>query len=160
MQISSKRIGEILLKKELITEEQLQEALKEQRVNHGYLGAILISKGWINRREFLEALAEQYGISFIDLKIEYIDMELARQFPSSLIQEHCCFPFRQDDESISVAIANPLDVTAISKIEQTAKPRRVNLVLAAEEDIREAIQKYRQYISKNIQRMLKRDEGI
>ena len=157
MRKSPKRIGEILIEKGLISEAQLHDALQEQKVSNGFLGAILLKKGLVSKQKFLESLAEQFGIPFVDLKAEYIDMELARRFSSSLILDHKCFPLRRDEESITVAIVNPLDAVAISKLDEEAKPRRVNLVLVAEEDIKEAIQNYRRYVSDSIRRLLKRD---
>jgi len=159
MEKSPKRIGEILIKKGVITEAQLHDALKEQKTSSGFLGAILVSKGWVSKNDVLEALAEQFGIPLVDLKKEHIDMELARRFSSSLIVDHKCFPVRQDEETITVAIVNPLNAVAISKIEEEAKPRKVNLVLVTEEDIDEAIKNYRQHVSESIQRMLKRGIG-
>lgn len=157
MQKGKKRIGEILIEKGLITEAQLHDALSEQRVTDGFLGTILLGKGWINERQLLEALSEQFDIPLVDLKTQYIDMELARKFSSSLILDHKCFPLRQDEDSITVAIVNPLNAVAMSKIEEEAKPRKVNFVLVAEGDIKETIQNYRQYISQSIQRLLKKD---
>jgi hypothetical protein len=86
-------------------------------------------------------------------------MELARRFSSSLILDHKCLPIRQDEDSVTVAIINPLNAIAISKIEDEAKPRRVNLVLATEDDIDEAIRSYRQYVSESIRRLLKKDKN-
>jgi hypothetical protein len=159
MQKSSKRIGEILIEKGLITEAQLHDALQEQKINDGFLGSIMVRRGWINKKNLSEALAEQFDIPLIDLKSEYIDMELARRFSSSLILDHKCLPIRQDEDSVTVAIINPLNAIAISKIEDEAKPRRVNLVLATEDDIDEAIRSYRQYVSESIRRLLKKDKN-
>ena len=160
MQLSSKRLGEILTEKGLITEAQLQDALKEQRINNRFLGDILIGKGWVSNESLLEALAEQFDIPLVDLKTEYIDMGLARRFSSELILSHKCFPLRQDEESITVAIINPLDAAVISKIEQDARPRRVNFVLAVEEDIKEVIKGYHQFVSQEIRRSLERDNNF
>jgi len=158
MQKSSKRIGEILIEKGLITEAQLHDALQEQKISNGFLGSIMVRRGWIDKKNLSEALAEQFDIPLIDLKSEYIDMELARRFSSSLILDHKCLPIRQEEDSVTVAIINPLNAVAISKIEDEAKPRRVNLVLATEEDIDEAIRSYRQYVSESIRRLLKKDK--
>jgi type IV pilus assembly protein PilB len=159
MQKSSKRIGEILIEKGLITEAQLHDALQEQKLSDGFLGAIMVEKGWIDKKNLAEALAEQFGIPLVELKSEYIDMELARHFTSSLILDHKCLPIRQDEDSVTVAIINPLNAIAISKIESEAKPRRVNLVLATKEDIDEAIKNFRQYVSESIRRLLKKDKN-
>lgn len=158
MQKGLKRIGEILVDKGLITQAQLHDALSEQKISDGFLGAILVNKGWITKRELLEGLAEQYGIPFVDLKTQYINMELARNFSSSLILDHKCFPLRQDENSITVAIVNPLDAVAITKIEVETRPRKLNLVLVNEEDLKGIIHNYRRYVSESIRRLLKKDK--
>jgi len=157
MQKTAKRIGEILLDKKLITEAQLHDALSEQNLSNGFLGGILVSKGWISDRQLMEALSEQFDIPLVDLKKEQIDMELTRNFSSSLILDHKCFPISENDVSITVAIVNPLNAVAISKIEEEARPRKVKLVLVAEEDLKDILQNYSQYISQSIQRLLKKD---
>jgi len=58
---------------------------------------------------------------------------------------------------ITVAITNPLNAVALSKVEEEAGSKRINWVLAAEEDMNELIKKYRQNISMNIRKMLKKD---
>jgi type IV pilus assembly protein PilB len=159
MKASSKRLGEILIEKGLITQKQLEDALKEQRESGEFLGNILISRGWITKDNLSEGLAEQFGIPLIELKKQDIDMELVHRFSSSLILDYQCFPLSEDEESVTVAIINPLNAVAISKIEQAVRPRKVNLVLVAEEDIREIIQSYRQAVSNGIRSILKKDKN-
>lgn len=153
---STKRIGEILVEKGFITEAQLHDALIEQRLSDKFLGIILVDKGLISNRDLIEALSEQFGIPFIDLKQQHIDMELARKLSSSIVLDHKCFPIKEDEYSMTVAIINPLNAVAISKIESEIYPRKVILVLADEDDMNKIVQNYRQYISENIQRLLKK----
>ena len=150
------RLGEILVKKGMITEAQLHDALLSQKLTSGFLGTILVSKGVIGQRQLVEALSEQFDLPLIDLKTQQVDMELSRKFSSSLIVDHKCFPLRADDMSVTVAITNPLNAVALSKVEEEAGSKRINWVLAGEDDMKELIQKYRQNISLNIQRMLKK----
>jgi len=153
---SQKRLGEILIEKGLITEAQLHDALLEQRVSDGFIGKILVNKGLITTKDLMEALSEQFGIPLIDIKNQHINMELARKFSTSLILDHKCFPLKEDEYTVTIAIINPLNAVAISKIEEEAYPRKVNLVLVLEEDIEKVIQNYRQYISQSIQRLLRK----
>jgi hypothetical protein len=93
----------------------------------------------------------------VDLKTEYIDMELARKFSSSLIVDHKCFPLRQDEYTVTVAILNPLNVVPISKLAEEALPRKLELVLASETDLTDVIKQFRDHISKSIRGLLKRN---
>ncbi len=159
---SSKKIGEILIAKGLITEAQLHDALSEQRLSDKFLGAILKDKGLVSEQEIAAALADQFGLPLVDLKNEHIDLELARKYSTSVVIDHKCFPLRQDEYTVIVAVVNPLNAVAISKFEEEAFPRKVNLVVANETDLDQLIKNYRQYISESIQRLLKRkpQEGV
>jgi hypothetical protein len=156
MQKIPKRIGEILVERGFITEAQLLDALKAQRVSNEFLGRILITRGLLSDHDFLLALAEQFGIPLVDLKTQHIDMELARKFSTSLIIDHKCFPLKEDDYMVTVAIVNPLNAVALSKLEEEASPKKVEVVLAEEKELEAVIQNFRQYISQSIQRLLKR----
>jgi hypothetical protein len=156
MEKSPRRIGEILIMEGRITEAQLMDALKDQKVSGKFLGGILLDRGLITERELILALAEQFNLPFVELKNENIDMELARKFSASLIIDHKCFPFKEDESSVSVAIANPLNAVALAKLEEEASPRTIRLVLACESELTKMAQEYRRYISERIQRLLKR----
>jgi len=73
-----------------------------------------------------------------------------------LILDHKCFPLSEDEEKIIVAIVNPLDAVALSKIEEEASPRRIETVLVAESELSVILEDYRKYISQSIQSLLKR----
>lgn len=162
MDKSAKRIGEILIEKGVITQAQLHDALSDQRVNAQFLGGILKDKGLVTDEEIAAALADQFGLALVDLKNEHIDLELARKYSTSVVIDHKCFPLKQDEYTVTVAIVNPLNAVAISKFEEEASPRKVILVVANETDLNQLIKNYRQYISESIQRLLKRKplEGI
>ncbi|MCM8800530.1 MAG: hypothetical protein NC912_00730 [Candidatus Omnitrophica bacterium] len=153
-----KRLGEILLEKGLITEAQLYDALAEQSLSNKFLGTILVTKGWITEHQLMEALAEQFNMPLVELKKDQVNMELSNLLSSSLILDHKCFPIEQTPDTLTVAIVNPLDAVAISKIEQEAKPRKIKLVLVTEENLKEILLDYRRYISQSIQRLLRRDK--
>ena len=160
MRKTNKRIGEIFMEKGLITEAQLYDALAAQKLGDGFLGTVLMGKGIITEQQLTQVLSEQFGLPVVDVKKQYVDTALARKFSSSLILDHKCFPLTEDENSITVAIANPLNAVAISKVEEEAgqDQRKVNWVLASETDLKELISDYRKNISQNIQNLLKRNK--
>jgi hypothetical protein len=153
---SPKRLGEILIEKKLITEAQLHDVLLEQKIGDGFLGRLLVDKGLITNQDLMVALSEQFAIPIMDIKNYNIDMELARKFSTSLILNHKCFPLKEGEYRVTVAIINPLDAAAISKIEEEVYPRKVNFVLVLEEDMDKIVQNYRRYISESIQKLLRK----
>lgn len=156
MRKPTKRIGEILVRKGFITEAQLADALLEQKLNNIFLGELLTKKGALSKQHFLEALSEQFDIPIVNLKEQNIDLELAGKFSSSLVVDHKCFPLSKQQDSITIAIVNPLNAAALNKIEEETQGLKVNLVLVSEEDLEELLKKYRQRISQNIQRLLRK----
>ena len=156
---SNVRIGEILLKKGMISEAQLHDALLSQKITPAFLGAILVNKGIIASMQLAESLAEQFDLPLVELKSQYTDMELTRRFSSSIILDHKCFPLRSDENTVTVAITNPLNAVAIANVEEEASPRTIKWLLVTEEDMNEAIKNYRQAISANIQKLLRKDKN-
>lgn len=155
---SNVRIGEIMVKKGMITEAQLSDALLSQKITPAFLGTILMNKGVIASRQLAEAISEQFELPLVELKSQYADAELTRKFSSSIILDHKCFPLRSDENTVTVAIVNPLNAVAIAKVEEEASPRTVKWLLVTEEDMDEAIKNYRSSISANIQKLLRKDK--
>ncbi|MCX5702224.1 MAG: hypothetical protein NTW64_04525 [Candidatus Omnitrophica bacterium] len=148
-----KLLGEILIEKGIINSEQLKAALEEQRTSKEFLGTILIRKTQIKEEDLLQALSEQFNVPFVRLKNKYLDWKLMKQFSPSLILDYRCFPVEKDDLTVTIAITNPLDMWALQKCEEEARPMRLKLVLATQSDIQEAIERYQQYMRGNISKM-------
>jgi type IV pilus assembly protein PilB len=147
---SHKKLGEILIEHGLITPQNFEAALKEQSRTNEYLGKILIQNSLIKEKDLLMALSEQFDIPLVSLKNKYIDLKAAKSFSASLIRDYKCFPFMMDKGSVTVAITNPLDMWGLKKAEEETAGYKLNLVLVSEEDMQEAIQRYKNYISKDI----------
>ena len=150
-----KRIGELLITKGLIRPWQLNLALEEQRASHEFLGAILVKKGWLKEEALLQALAEQFGLRYVHLLHEDVDWKVARHFSSSLMKDHHCVPVRMNRDTLTVAMCNPLDAWAMSELQREAGFRKVEVVLAATQEIDGAIQWCHQEAMKSVDASLK-----
>ncbi len=131
----AKRLGELLVKKGVLTPTQLNIALERQRSTREFLGAILMRLGWLTEEALLKTLAEQFVIPYVRQEDEAIDWNAAKRFSSALLMDHHCFPLRMDGQTVTVAIANPLDVWAISELEKKAGFRKIQLVLMSTQEI-------------------------
>ena len=105
-------LGQILLKRGLITEEQLAEALKIQQERGGRLGWILLTHGWLTRLELFRALAEHYGMPFWNFSAEEFDQkadrDLIKQFePFDAIQHHIIPFFRPSPDEVVILTDYP-----------------------------------------------------
>ena len=129
----------------LINSEQLQEALREQKITKDFLGNILVRRGYIKESSLLEVLSKQFNIPHLRVKDIYINLALVRKFSYSLISKYKCFPVEQDEESVTVALSNPLDAVAIGELERAVAPLKLKVVLTYRRDIEEVIKRYRQY---------------
>ncbi len=139
-----------MLEKGLITAEQLKIALDEQVMTKEFLGKILLRHGQIREEDLLAALSEQFKIPVIPLHDKYIDWNLVKSFSASLILDYRCFPVSRDENSVTVAITNPLNAWVIHKIEEEARGFPLKLVLVSQGDIDEAIHRYQQYLRQDI----------
>ncbi len=153
-----KRIGEVLIDAGLISEEQLQEALKEQKITKEFIGNIVVRRGYIKEDTLLEILSKQFNISYLSIKDRYIDLALVRKFPHSLISKHECFPIQQNAESIRLAVVNPLNALAIANLERVVSPLKLEIVLTSRKDMLEIIRRYRQYRNRFIRELIEKTE--
>ena len=135
-------LGEWLLQKKFLTLNQLTLALEEQSLTGDFLGEILIRKKYIREEDLMKALSGQFNIPYLDLGHQYIDPDLALRFSSGLILEHQCLPIHETDYEILFAMINPLDVFAISRAEKEALPKKLKLVLVTPEEMKKALKKY------------------
>jgi type II secretion system protein E len=134
-------LGRLLLDRNLITAEQLEEALKEQKKSGGFLGNILIKLGFISQEDLLPVLAEQLGVGYVKIRNTQINPSVIEKVPAKLASHYKLIPIDMKDGVLAIAVANPLDIHTIDDIKLLlgleARP-----VLASEDDIVEAIRKY------------------
>ena len=149
-----KLTGEILMRKGLINPEQLAGALGEQEVTKEFLGAILLRKKWVKEHDLMVALSEHFNMPLIDLKNEYIDWEIVKHFSPSLILDHHYFPFKRDERSVTMAVINPLDAWSLKMAESEAMGMELKLMLTSPADMEDAVKRYREYIQKNVPKLL------
>jgi hypothetical protein len=151
-----KRLGEILLKKKLITREELEECLQQQKVTREYLGAVLLAKNLISQEDLMKALAEQFHVPFMSLKKTYVDWQVCLRFSSVVNKDQKALPIRESELTVTVAISDPLDVMSVSKIEVMAWPKKIKLVLVTHEELQESLAEYKKRAKSHMKEFLNR----
>ncbi len=137
-----KLIGEILIEKEGLNEQQLQECLEEQKKDSRRIGEILIEKGYISESALLEALSIQNGIPYLErIDERIIDKELLIQVPLSFAKRNKMIPLYADNGIVTVAVGDPLNVQPVDDIGLLLH-RDVEVVLTREKNIIDAINLY------------------
>lgn len=100
--------GEILVRRGLVNESQLAES--RAAMNGGGIIESAIQKGFVREEDALKAVADEFGLEFIDLREANVDLELLPNFPQKLIYRHGIFPVRKEGRRIFIATSNPLEL--------------------------------------------------
>jgi type IV pilus assembly protein PilB len=135
------KLGEMLLKAGLITQDRLQEALEAQKKNGGKLGYNLVKLGYVKEDEITQLLSEQYGVPSINLRHFEIDESVITLIPSEVAQKYLVLPVNRTGATLTIAMADPTNVFAMDDI-RFMTGYTVEPVVASEIAIREAIEKY------------------
>jgi len=149
----SLRIGDILIEKQIITQQELDMAIKEHQNTKEFLGQTLVRLNFITEEKLLKVLAEQQGIEFLDLKETKISDNVIENVPAKFAWHYKIMPTRIDGNVLTVAISNPFDMWPIDDLE-TNLGYRVEIALAISSDITEAIKKYYGVGADTIERIL------
>lgn len=115
----SLRIGDILVNKGLITNEQLEIALAEQKNKHIKIGEAIISLGFVTQATINDILCEQLDIEYVDLRKEDIDEHAIHLVSEQVVRKYLALPFGIDHKQaniLKVAMENPMDIMAIDDI--------------------------------------------
>lgn len=114
-------LGWVLVKRGLITPEQLDAALAEVKRTGMRLGEVLISRGWLFECDLARALAMQFELEYVDLTVQSLDQYVARMLPLEVARRMFAVPVRWIGESgILVAVADPVDAD-VAALEQILK---------------------------------------
>ncbi len=137
----SQRLGELLVREKLITPLQLQSAMEEQRGQGGRLGYQLTKLGYIEENELTAFLSKQYGVPSISLAEFEIDAEVLKLVPKEVVMRHQVIPVNRAGNTLIVAMADPSNIYAIDDVKFVTN-LNIEVVVASEQSIAEAIEKY------------------
>lgn len=141
MSVMATKIGEMLLKGNLITTEQLRGALEAQKRSKERIGTLLVKAGAIKEPELLSFLGRQFNIPVVDLSKSEINPEVVRLLPEDMVQKHLALPINRVGAKLIVAVADPSNIGILDAI-GFKTGYAVELVLASEKDITSAINRF------------------
>jgi len=137
-----RRIGEVLVGEQVITEEELQAALQAQAQDRKKpLGQILIDQGLITPKELHKVLAQKLGIPEVHVLHFPVDPQAVRAIPKALATAHRVLPLCFNAGALAVAMANPLDHGIIQELTMVSQCK-IDAVLASAEEISEGLDIY------------------
>ncbi len=137
----SVRLGEILVKEALITQDQLTKALEFQRSNGGKLGSCLTKMGFITDDDITGVLSRQYGVPSINLKFYEIDPTVIKLIPQDTASRYQVIPLSRVGSVLTIAMTDPTNVFAMDDI-KFMTGFNVEPVVASESAIGEAIARF------------------
>ena len=113
---SSERLGDLLVREGLITREQLERALQEQRQYGTRVGYNLVKLGFIQETELTKMLARQYKMPAVDLSKFEVDPRIAKLIPADLAIKHLVLPLKRDGRTLTVAMADPTNLGVLDDL--------------------------------------------
>ena len=137
----SGRLGELLVRENLISLQQLQKAQAEQRKTGARIGSLLVKSGAIAEGDLTQFLSKQYGVPAISLKDFDVDNEVIKLVPKNIAEKHQVLPVNRAGSSLIVAMSDPSNIFAIDEI-KFHTGYNVEPVVASEVAIKEAIEHY------------------
>ena len=152
------KLGEILVREGLITQDQLKKGLLEQKTSGMRLGYTLVKLGFIEETEITKMLARQYRMPAVDLSRFEVDPKILKLVPPDIAIKHTVLPLKREGRTLTIAIADPNNVAAIEDIKFITRCD-VFPVIAGEYTLRNAIDRYYQQSDAQLQSLLRSVEA-
>jgi len=137
----AERLGELLVKKNFITPDQLKKASEDQRLKGGRLESALIRSGFIKEDELLSFLSAQYRVPSIKISKIEVNPNVIKLVPSSISKKYFIIPINRVGPKLTMAMADPSNIVVIDEI-KFMTGFNVEPVVASETEIIDAIKKY------------------
>src|SRR3954464_3442862 len=136
----SQRLGDLLVREKVITDQQLEEALKVQKQTSGRLGSVLVKLGYLSDEDVTNFLSRQYGVPAINLNYFEIDPAVVKLVPHETAKRYQILPLSRVGASLTIAMVDPTNVFAMDDI-KFMTGFNIEPVVASETSILEGIEK-------------------
>ncbi len=135
------RLGERLVERGVIGKEDLERALREQKVRGGFIGQTLVRLGLAREEEILPILSEQIGIPYVQVKALSIDPKVLEKVPAKFASHYKLLPIRFEEGVLTLIVTDPLDIQTLDDI-RLLLGVEVRALLGGEKEILEALHKH------------------
>jgi general secretion pathway protein E/type IV pilus assembly protein PilB len=137
------RLGDALINKGVITQEQLERTLMLQKKSKftKKIGRILIDEGYITELELSHILAELLDIEFIDIYAQELNFKLIDRYPIHILENANAIPLHEDEEYIYVATSDPINYDALQALENIIISKPLKFLLAFDEHLHHMLQR-------------------
>jgi type IV pilus assembly protein PilB len=138
---AKKRLGDVLLEQELITEEQLRECVAIQRQTGANLASILVDKGYLDEEDLVITLSEQLGIPHIRVAHYNIPKEVLDEVPETLARQYQMLPVSITGDVLTLAMSDPLNIMALDDLRMLTS-YDIEPVVAVQSELKDTIEKH------------------
>jgi MSHA biogenesis protein MshE len=132
------RIGDLLVSKGLIVEEQLKQALNEQKRTGKKIGKVVVDLGFVTEGQMLQTMANHFGYPFVDLAHFRLNNDLIKTLPETYARRFRAILLAEQPDGILVGMADPLDLIAIDELQRILK-RPVHPAFVKEQELLSAM---------------------
>ena len=137
----TKQLGELLLEKGIISQVQLDKAVKIQKEKGGLIGQIFVMLGYVKEEEIAQVLTVQYGFPYLPLESYEISGDMIKLIPENVARQYNLIAIDKIGNLLTISMSNPLNIQAAEDIEMLSGCK-VQVFISTMTDITNAIKKY------------------
>jgi type IV pilus assembly protein PilB len=152
--MNAKQIADLFVEQRVLQPSQADDVLHEANLNGKNIEQALIDSGFVDERGFYQVIAEALGTDFVELSENEIAPEILRLIPGGLARLHRALPLAASDNSLRVALVDPLDLRAAEDL-RFALGKDVHVVVAPTEQVEDRIKRYYGTDSSSMEDILK-----
>jgi len=147
------RLGDLLIKEGLITKDQLDKALAEQRSSGTRLGYSLVKLGFVQETEITKMLARQYRMPAVDLARFEVDSKIVKMIPGDIALKHQVLPLKREGRTLTVAMADPTNMGVIDDLKFITR-YDIFPVIAGEYTLRNQLEKHYEQVDQQLGKLI------
>jgi type IV pilus assembly protein PilB len=136
--MTKKRLGELLRDEGLVNDEQVEEALGEQRKSGELLGEVLVRLGYITEADIAQTIVTQFGLPYIAVRQYYIAEEVVKLFPERLMRQYQFIPLDKIGNVIPIAVGGLLNFDILTELEKMSGAK-IQVYVSTWSEIKSAI---------------------
>ncbi|MEQ8845778.1 MAG: GspE/PulE family protein [Phycisphaerales bacterium] len=131
-------IGTVLLERGVISQEQLEDAIAQQRETGERLDRVLVRMGVVSQDQVLQTIGDQFHLDVVDLDAIVVEAKVLSTLPASLVHKQRCVPISSENGTLTIATSDPFELSVLDEL-RLLTGKSIELVLADEEGLQRFI---------------------
>src|SRR5438477_10240035 len=152
--MNAQQVADIFVEQHVLQPSQAEDVLQEAQLNGKTVEQALVDSGFVDQRGFYQVIADALATDFVELDASDIPQEIVRLIPAGLARLHRALPVAMNDNTLDVALVDPLDLRAAEDL-RFALGKDVHVVVAPVEEVEERIKRYYGSDSSSMEEILK-----